>query len=78
VPSDQLEAEVVTLATRLAHASPYVLALGKRAFYAQAGADETTAYDLTARVMVENAQAPDADEGMRAFLEKREPQWPKS
>ena len=33
------------------------------------------AYALTCGVMVENAQADDAHEGMRAFLEKRAPSW---
>ena len=32
-------------------------------------------YELCAEVMTLNAQAADAQEGMRAFLEKREPVW---
>ncbi len=62
-------------AERIATASPYVLALGKRAFYAQDQLPEADAYDIAAPVMVDNAQADDAQEGMRAFLEKRAPQW---
>ena len=60
---------------RIASASPYVVALGKRAFYAQDQLPEEAAYDIAAPVMVDNAQADDAHEGMRAFLEKRAPQW---
>ena len=60
---------------RIASASPYVVALGKRAFYAQDQLPEHAAYDIAAPVMVDNAQADDAHEGMRAFLEKRAPQW---
>jgi len=75
VPADRLDDEVNDLARRIAGASAYVLALGKRAFYAQDELPEDTAYDLAGRAMVENAQADDAHEGMRAFLEKRAPQW---
>ena len=75
VPATDLDNEVEALARRLATASPYVVALGKRAFYAQDQLTEAAAYDITAPVMVDNAQADDAYEGMRAFLEKRAPQW---
>jgi enoyl-CoA hydratase/carnithine racemase len=71
----ELETEVVALANRIAQASPHVVALGKRAFYAQAGAAEPDAYAIACPVMVDNAQADDAYEGMRAFLEKRAPRW---
>jgi enoyl-CoA hydratase/carnithine racemase len=75
VPADELDAATEDLAHRIIRASPYVIALGKRAFYAQEGCDERQAYGLACGVMVENAQAPDAAEGMRAFLEKRAPVW---
>ncbi len=75
VPADELDGEVVALAERIATASPYVLALGKRAFYAQDQLPEAGAYSIAQPVMVENAQADDAHEGMQAFLEKRAPQW---
>jgi enoyl-CoA hydratase/carnithine racemase len=66
---------VVELAERIMRSSASVLALGKRAFYEQEGMDERSAYGLACAVMVENALADDAHEGMRAFLEKRKPQW---
>ncbi len=75
VPADRLEPEVVELALRIAESSPSVLALGKRAFYAQDGVAERAAYDLACAVMIDNANADDAHEGMRAFLEKRRPVW---
>lgn len=75
VPAGELDDAVDALAERIAGASPYVLALGKRAFYAQDALAEPGAYDVTAPVMVDNALADDALEGMRAFLEKRVPQW---
>ena len=78
VPLDRLDHEVDALASRIAQASRAVVALGKRAFYAQEAADEDGAYEMTARVMVANAMLPDAQEGMRAFLERRPPVWPGS
>ncbi|HWS45496.1 MAG TPA: enoyl-CoA hydratase [Acidimicrobiia bacterium] len=75
VPADRLDDAVQELADRIAAASPYVVALGKRTFYAQDGRTEAGAYDVARPAMVENAQADDAHEGMRAFLEKRPPRW---
>jgi enoyl-CoA hydratase/carnithine racemase len=75
VPAADLEAATVALAEQLTRASPDVLALGKRAFYAQDGLVEAEAYDVTVPVMAENAQHDDAREGMTAFLDKREPKW---
>jgi len=75
VAPDRLAEEVDALARRIATASPFVLALGKRAFYAQDQLPEAQAYDIASPVMIDNAQADDAQEGMRAFLEKRAPQW---
>ena len=78
VPPDQLEAAVVQLAERIAQSSATVVALGKRTFYEQEAMDERAAYGLACAVMVDNAQLDDAHEGMRAFLEKRKPEWTKS
>jgi enoyl-CoA hydratase/carnithine racemase len=78
VPGDRLDDEVLALAGRIAQASGYVLALGKRAFYAQDQLPEDAAYAVACPVMVDNAQADDAHEGMRAFLEKRAPKWSSS
>ena len=51
------------------------IAVGKQAFYDQIDLDEPGAYDLTKGVMATNSLAVDAQEGMSAFLEKREPVW---
>jgi enoyl-CoA hydratase/carnithine racemase len=75
VPPASLEAETMELARRVARASPFTLALGKRAFYAQADMDQGRAYDYAKEVMSLNALAADAQEGMAAFLEKRPPAW---
>jgi enoyl-CoA hydratase/carnithine racemase len=75
VPAAELDAETNALAARILRSSPTVVALGKHAFYAQEGNGEAQAYALTCGVMVDNAQIDDAQEGMRAFLEKRAPSW---
>ena len=75
VPAADVDAAVAELADPIVRASPSVVALGKRAFYAQEAADETNAYALACGVMVDNAQTDDAHEGMSAFLEKRPPVW---
>jgi enoyl-CoA hydratase/carnithine racemase len=75
VPAEHLAEETMKLARQIVAASPYTVGLGKRAFYEQLPLDRPAAYDLAQRVMAENAQASDAQEGMRAFLEKRTPQW---
>lgn len=75
VPADRLEAETMALARQIITASGYTLGIGKRGFYEQIGKDRPEAYKVAQKVMVENAMAPDAQEGMRAFLEKRPPRW---
>jgi enoyl-CoA hydratase/carnithine racemase len=75
VPAAELDDAVDALAERIATASPYVLALGKRAFYSQDQLTETAAYDIACPAMIDNAQAEVAFEGMTAFLEKRAPDW---
>ena len=49
--------------------------LGKAAFYDQLSLSEDEAYRRAVGVMTENAARCDAQEGMRAFLEKRRPVW---
>jgi enoyl-CoA hydratase/carnithine racemase len=75
VPSEQLETRTHELAAQIAAASPLVIGIGKEAFYAQIARDQHSAYDYTKNVMVMNALAADAQEGMCAFLEKRTPEW---
>jgi enoyl-CoA hydratase/carnithine racemase len=75
VPQAQLAATTLELARKIAAASAYTLDLGKRAFYEQLELELPLAYQVTERIMVENAKSPDAIEGMKAFLEKRAPKW---
>ena len=75
VPADELEGAVAQLLDAIARSSAYTVATGKRAFYGQIDRPEADAYEHCTGVMVENAVAPDAQEGMTAFLEKRTPVW---
>jgi len=75
VPSEELEEAVTELVAKVARSSPLTVRIGKEAFYEQVELDEHGAYELTRSVMTTNAQAADAQEGMGAFLEKRDPTW---
>jgi enoyl-CoA hydratase/carnithine racemase len=75
VPAEQLAETTRQLACEIAAASPFVISLGKQAYYAQIDLDQPKAYAYAKEVMSMNALAADAQEGMRAFLEKRPPCW---
>jgi enoyl-CoA hydratase/carnithine racemase len=75
VPADELEGAVLELVDAITRSSPSTVATGKRAFYAQVDRPEHDAYGHCQLVMVENALAGDAQEGMTAFLQKRAPTW---
>jgi enoyl-CoA hydratase/carnithine racemase len=75
VALEDLESAVCELADAIARSSSYTVATGKRAFYDQVDRSEPDAYEHTKLVMTENALADDAQEGMSAFLHKRDPVW---
>lgn len=65
----------IALAGKVALKSAYTVKLGKEAFYRQAEMSLADAYRYAAEVMTENMMARDAEEGIGAFIEKREPKW---
>lgn len=75
VPFDRLDEAAHELASRISSKSPLTLNIGKRAFYEQIEMGLSDAYRHCSRVMVENMMARDAEEGIDAFLEKRQPEW---
>ncbi len=75
VPAEDLDDAVAEMAGKILRYSKNTIALGKCTYYAQAEMSEDAAYAVATPVMAANAANEDAQEGMGAFLEKREPQW---
>jgi enoyl-CoA hydratase/carnithine racemase len=75
VPDDELDPAVDDLLARATRGSAASRAVGKEALYRQLGLPLDEAYDLAVAVMAGASQLPDAQEGMRAFVEKRPPVW---
>jgi len=75
VPDDDLDAATVDLLERATRGSAMSKALGKPAFYRQIGLDQPDAYRVAVEAMARSSQISDAQEGMRAFLEKRAPRF---
>ena len=76
VPVEELEKATRELLERATKGSPRSKALGKQAMYAQLDRPEADAYTYAIEVMAAASQTPEAQEGMRSFLEKRPPEWP--
>jgi enoyl-CoA hydratase/carnithine racemase len=75
VPSEELDKTVKEMASTICDASPLVLKIGKRAFYNQIELDEPRAYEYATEVITQNLMAEDAQEGIKAFLDKKKPTW---
>jgi len=75
VPRDRLDDEVMALVNQLAQHSRYALQIGKEGFYKQIEAAQPKAYEMMAEAISRNAVAPDGQEGISAFVEKRKPVW---
>ena len=71
VPDDQLDVAVLDLITRATRGSVLSKAIGKQTFYDQINMAQGNAYDFAIDVMADAAAAPDAQEGIDAFLNKR-------
>ena len=76
VPDEALEAETTALAAKVASKLGSAVRVGKRAFYEQLEMSLDQAYAHTGQVIAENMLHKDTAEGVQAFLEKREPDWP--
>lgn len=74
-PAGGALAEAHALARIIAGKSPLTVRTGKQAFYRQGEMSLEDAYRYASQVMVENMLARDAEEGIGAFVEKREPTW---
>jgi len=74
VPTANLLEESHKLLTAATRGSFFSKAVGKQAFYAQIDLDQPKAYAYALEVMASTSQTPDAQERMKAFLEKRKPE----
>jgi enoyl-CoA hydratase/carnithine racemase len=72
---DRLEEETSQLAKKIVAFSASTLSSGKRTYYEQTQLSIDDAYSLVEKYMVVNLYSPDAQEGIKAFLEKRSPNW---
>ena len=67
--------ETENLANTLAQYSGFTLGFGKQVFYKQIDMDFEKAFDFSVEAISKNCLDVDAQEGMKAFLEKRKAMW---
>ncbi|MBW2603007.1 MAG: enoyl-CoA hydratase [Deltaproteobacteria bacterium] len=75
VRPDKLSQETKNLAVEMARYGRHTLAFGKQTFYNQVDLNEPSAYEYATHSIAMNCLDIDAQEGMKAFLEKRVPVW---
>ncbi len=75
VPSDQLDETVDKLASDLANLAPGTMQFGLEAYVNQDAMNFDEALPYLGKKSAETFAGPDAQEGIAAFLEKREPKW---
>jgi enoyl-CoA hydratase/carnithine racemase len=72
---DKLVNETKGMAIKIANKSSQTLKIGKKAFYNQAEMKISDAYKYASEIMIKNMMNQVSEEGIAAFLEKREPNW---
>ena len=77
VEPDRVVNEAMELGRKIAMKPKLTLKIGKEAFYRQLDMTLEEAYRYTVSVMVENMLDREAEEGIGAFLDKRQPNWPR-
>ncbi|MEA1961609.1 MAG: enoyl-CoA hydratase-related protein [Bacillota bacterium] len=75
VPKENLEAETLLLAQKLADKSPLAVQMGKKSFYEMSDCEYTKAFELVNNHFAMLCTSEDSHEGVNAFLEKRKPEW---
>ena len=75
VSGDNLDKLVWETAKNIASRSSLTISMGKDGFYRQLDMKLEDAYAHSSEVMARNMTAPDAQEGVDAFVEKRKPEW---
>jgi enoyl-CoA hydratase/carnithine racemase len=72
---NELKSVTQELAQKIASKSGAAIKVGKRAFDRQADMPVAEAYAYMAEVMADNLLLADANEGIGAFIQKRQPAW---
>jgi enoyl-CoA hydratase/carnithine racemase len=75
VPLAQLDEEIRKLTDSIVAKTPVAIKTGKQMFYRQLEMGLDDAYELASETMACNMMAEDAQEGIDAFLAKRQPRW---
>jgi len=75
VSHDQLDPTVNEIAEQLAKKSPVAMRLGRDSFYRQQDMDFRAAFHYQHRQFLMVSQTEDSKEGIKAFFEKREPDF---
>ncbi len=75
VPLKDLAEETKKMALLIAEASGFVLGIGKQAFYAQVDQIDDKAFHYAKNTIVMSNMAEDAQNGIKAFLEKSSVEW---
>ena len=75
VPSKQLDEEVAALAQTIASKPPMAIRLGLQAYHQQEQQSFEDALPFLSEQLMAVLGTEDAQEGIMAFLQKREPQW---
>ena len=75
VPSEELDAATTTLAQSLANKPPAAIRLGLNAYHHQETLDFEDALPFLQEQLMGVLSTEDAQEGIMAFLQKRQPEW---
>jgi len=75
VANENLDKEAEKLALQIVEASGMVIGIGKQAFYAQVDQTDAAAWNYAKHTIALNNLAEDAQNGIKAFLNKETPEW---
>jgi len=72
---EDLSNEINLVANKISNKSSLTVKIGKKAFYNQSEMKITNAYQYASEIMIKNMMESDSEEGIKAFIEKRKPNW---